>query len=135
MNGGGGSGRWWRVGSGGRWLRGTGGRASPHLGTPIGGGGKRRRRRRRRRGATGVGRRRWRARRRWRRSYGAREGLGDGENERGGLGDPIYSLGLKRSDSSRKKSIREIKNSVLEINSRTSLIRIKYSTISSNFWG
>nr|BAC07160.1 hypothetical protein [Oryza sativa Japonica Group] len=71
----------------------------------------------------------------WRRRYEARETTGEGANERGGLGGPIYSLGLKRSDSSRKKSIREIKNSVLEINSKTSLIRIRYSTICSDFWG
>ena len=72
---------------------------------------------------------------RWRRLYGSRERTGEGANERGGLGGPIYSLGLKRSDSSRKKSLRENQNSVLEINSKTSLIRIKYPTICSDSWG
>src|SRR5512136_53855 len=37
-------------------------------------------------------------------SYEARETTGEGANERGGLGGPIYSLGSKRSDSKREES-------------------------------
>ncbi len=80
-----------------------------------------------------LGRRRRRTRRRWRGGYGARERTGDGANERGGLGGPICSLGLKRSDSSRKKSTRKIKNSVLEINSKTSSIRAKIRNLLLRF--
>jgi hypothetical protein len=92
---------------GGRRRRGRGGRDSPHHGAPTGGGGKRRRRRRRRGGVAEDGRRRRRVGHARRRRYGARETTGEGANERGRRGGPIYSLGLKRSDSSRKKSIRE----------------------------
>jgi hypothetical protein len=67
-----------------------------------------------------------------RRRYGARESSGEGANERGRRGDALYKLGLKRSNSKREESIRENQNSVLEINSKTSLIRARYSTICSD---
>jgi hypothetical protein len=89
-----------------------------HLTAATGGGGRRKRRREAapRRPATAAA---WTA---WRRRYGAREGSGDGANERGRLGDAIYRLGLERSDSKREDLSRKNRGSVGEINSKTNSI-------------
>jgi hypothetical protein len=86
-------------------------------------------------GAAEDGRRRRRTKCAWRRLYRARETTEEGANERGRRGGPIYSIGLKRSNSSRKKSIRENLNSVFRDKFETNSIRIKSSTIRSKYWG
>ena len=67
--------------------------------------------------------------------YEVWEIMGEGVNERGGLVGFIYSFGLKRLDFFCKKLIWEIKNLVLEINLKMSLIWIRYLMISFDFLG
>nr|BAD32094.1 hypothetical protein [Oryza sativa Japonica Group] len=106
------------TGDGGEW----GGRASTPPCAPNGGDVRRRRRCKRRREAAvrrpataAV----WVARRR---HYEARESSGDGAKEIGRLGDAIYRLGLKRSDSNREDLSRKNRGLVGEINSKTNSI-------------
>src|SRR5512141_529488 len=103
-----GFGRRWRRDSGDRRQRGESGRASPHLGAPYSDDGDRRRQRRRRRDADGARPATTAGWSTWRRRYEAREIRGEGANERGGLGGPIYSHGRPGSSPQRREKLGKV---------------------------